>query len=228
MVTKHNAFATALIACCLGLPLAAWAIPVTLQMVTDTLLVGRAVLIGDWATLASGANFIEATRVGGSASVHWSSRVIISKFSDEEHTHGLDIAVVEGRHISNPAPHPGEAAPGPLLSLGSAAVAGALYKNLDDDFTGSLTRDLKVLHDKPLHFDIMDITLIDLNPADPKSVLGGVSREFRMVIDFRHVEEPEVSMAEPPGWALLLVAGTLGGLVSVRASLVRRRFVLAA
>ena len=47
----------------------------------------------------------------------------------------------------------------------------------------------------------MTTTLIDLAPADPKSVTAGGSHEFRMVIDFRH--------AVPEPGSLLLLVGPL-------------------
>jgi hypothetical protein len=98
---------------------------------------------------------------------------------------------VEGRHISAPPPHPGELAPGPLLAIGS--VGSPLYTTLIDNFTDDLIQKIAVAHDNPDHLDTMTTSLIDLNPANKKSVTAGLYYEFRMVINLSHVPVPESS-----------------------------------
>jgi len=164
------------------------AAPLSLVMVTDKLLEGRAILSGTYSELNDGFNVVMATLEGAGAPVNWSVTVFLDKFSNDVHAEGLNVASIEARHISKPPPHAGELSPGPLLALGG--VGTPLYKVLIDDFGGALEKTLAVAHDNPKHFDRLTSTLIDLNPGDPKSVTAGLSDEFRLRVDLKHTPEP--------------------------------------
>ena len=166
-----------------SIALPARAIPLTLVMLTDTLLFGRAILSGDLFDLAPGMNLVAAKREDGGVPEHWQLGIFVNRFRFDGS--GLHISEILGRHISRPPPHPDEGAFGPLLAL-----SGNPYADLVDDFKGELVKEVRVLHDRPLHFDVMTTTLNDLNPADPKSVTAGFRKEFRMVIELRHIPEP--------------------------------------
>lgn len=210
MVTKLSGILKLFFACGLWFAVPVQAIPVTFIMVTDTLLVGRAVLSGDFDALNPAGNVFEATMPDGSMPKHWTANVHLYKaITDDPLRRLLDIVLVEERHISNPPPHAGEATPGPLLSLTGNP---SLYAELIEDFAGSLKREVKVEHDNPSHFDIMTTRLTDLNPTVPKSVTAGARREFRLSVDFRHTHTvPE------PGTLMLLATAILAfGLVTQR------------
>jgi hypothetical protein len=190
----------------------AHALAVTLVMTSDLPDSGRAILSGDRFALTENITFVQATLADGKAPVNWAATVQLTTYSNPTHLIGLDISNIEGRHLMNPKPD------GPLLSLNGRTVF-PVYSTIADSFGGSLQRQVFVPHELPPVYDVMTVTLVDLNPNDPMSVTAGGAAEFRMVIDFSHGAAP---VPEPSSIALLLAGGALIGLTSTRRAARRR------
>jgi len=174
----------------------AFAIPVTLQLTKDELSSGRAVLSGDvtdtYALLPPNTIFATFTEIG----THWHVTASILKILNPQI--GLFYKLqVDGRHISNPPPHPGEATPGLLLETEHFNLSGVPNGAVDpQDITDQL-----IHPGSESHYDAMTTHLDDLRPNHP-SFLTLFNNQISARIDLVHTPEPAT--------VVLLSAGFLG------------------
>ena len=165
--------------------------PISLELTIDELTRGRAVLSG---SLDDTPGPIFSGTVVGS---HWQLLAVFSNF-------GL-ISVAQ--HISDPAPHPGEATPGAMLPV--------FQTNLDGTGNGPMvgpqTASFSILHPgSTSDFDVLTSSIEDLNGGAPGFL--GAGNRISATFDMVHTPEP----------ATLLLLGS-GMVVAARMARKRRR-----
>lgn len=180
-----------------AVPKTALAIPVGLQLTSDTLLSGVAVISGDiddsFAQLAPGAQVLPLFDSG----THWVVSGAIIRVNDPEAGFFYTLKV-DARHISDPAPHPEEVTPGLLLKTEqfnlSAQPNGLL--NIQD------VTDVLIHPGSKDHYDTLKTHIDDLRP-DHNSFLT-FDNQISARIDLTHGTIPE------PMSLLLFGSGLMG------------------
>ncbi len=193
------------------------AVPLRFEMTQDELLNGRAVLLGDlsdatWSLDAVFQNVdalsLEAVLKDGGTPKHWSSTVVLRRIRDADGgLNNYGVHLIFGRHVSDPPPHPGEASPGPLLTL-TGGGTGSYFRDLLGIGGGPARLTGKDEKQHEDHYDTMRATLIDVN-SDTPSFLSNVFHEIRMNVLFQHTETrvPEPAALMMFSLSLLTLAG---------------------
>ena len=186
------------------LPTNAHAVAVTLQLTIDELEKGRAVLSGNLNDVAFGGPFgnqADFFRLG----TNWQVEAFLLRFTERLNigTFTTYNVQVKAKHISNPAPHQGEATPGLLLG-GAAEVLqrnlGGVVPNVFDAI-GPQDVSHKLIHPgSEDHFDVLSSHVDDLN-GDAAGFLTA-DNQISVRIDLAHTPEPSS--------LLLLSSGLLG------------------
>ena len=181
-----------------AIPPRAQAVPLTLQLTIDELTQGRAVFSGNVEeTFADPLTVLAGFNVKGA---NWAVRVELSPPTS------LSLKV-QARHISDPAPHPGEVTPGLLLGGGGEVFQDNL-RGLDPTVygaSGPQDSSQRLIHPgSEDHFDILLSHLDDLN-GDAAGFLTK-DGQLSVRIDLSHTTVPELSSCWLLGLGLLGIA----------------------
>ncbi len=183
------------------------ALPLVLQLTIDDLTKGRAVLSGNIDDTFADPAKIEADfpKIGTNWEVNARLLKVTLQRNTEKPVVNYDL-FINARHISNPAPHPGEATPGLLLGGSTGLAHNSIRGNNPDVFGpfGLQNNSAELIHPGSIdHTDVLKSHLDDLNGAAPGYLTADNQLSAR--IDLAHTPEP--SSLFLLGYSLLGLAG---------------------